>query len=75
MKPLYFILQLLLLTIAAYLVTGLAYQQLFPWQAPAMTRCRSTRSKPVDPALPDPAGPRKDYTHDHPEKPVSSPYP
>lgn len=61
MKPFYFILQLLLLTIAAYQVTGLAYQQIFSPAGTGHDTLQIKPGKPVDPASPDQAGPRKDY--------------
>jgi general secretion pathway protein C len=62
MKPFYFILQLLLLTIAAYQVAGLAYQQIFSPTAPGYDTLQTSSEKLVDPATPDPADPSKDYT-------------
>lgn len=62
MKLLYFILQVLLLTIAANQVTGLAYQQIFPPAGPGHDFLQIRSREPVDPAAQDPAASGKDYT-------------
>ena len=62
MKPLYFILQLLLLTIAANQVMGLAYQQIFPPAGTGHDMLQMQSGKPADPKSPHPEVPGKDYT-------------
>jgi general secretion pathway protein C len=62
MKHLYFILQLLLITIAAYQITGLAYQQMFLPARTGQDMLQMQSGKPADPKSSQPDVSGKDYT-------------
>lgn len=62
MKHLYFILQLLLVTIAAYQVTGLSYQHMFLPAGTGHDMLQMPSGKTADPKSSQPNVPGKDYT-------------
>ncbi len=61
MKHFFLTVQLLLLAVAAYQVTGIGYRQLFPPDLPGQKAVGIPDLEAGDPAVSDPTEPSKDY--------------